>query len=149
MTENKSMYIKELTTIKEWTEAFPVMNQLRTHLNLNTYLELLTEAQEKENYKINALYNKGDIVAIIGFMPMTTLYYGRFIWVCDLVTDSAKRSRGYGEQLLTYTYEWAKENGYECVALSSGLQRKEAHRFYEGKMNYKKGSYVFKKNINH
>lgn len=148
MSENTSLYMRELTTEKEWTEAFPIMRQLRSHLDLNTYLELVTEAQEKENYKINALYDKGEIVAVIGFMPMTTLYYGRFIWVCDLVTESLKRSKGYGEKLLAFIHEWAKDNGYESVALSSGLQRTDAHRFYEKRMDYDKVSYVFKKNIN-
>lgn len=78
---------------------------------------------------------------------MITLYYGRFVWVCDLVTDNNKRSNGYGDKLLSYVHEWAKENGYQSVALSSGLQRTDAHRFYEEKMGYDKVSYVFKKNL--
>ena len=78
---------------------------------------------------------------------MITLYYGRFVWVCDLVTDKNKRSNGYGERLLSYVHKWAKENSYENVALSSGLQRADAHRFYEEKMGYDKVSYVFKKTL--
>lgn len=140
----KTPIIKELTTKNEVIQAFPVMKQLRTHLDENTYLELVAEAQDKEGYKMMALYDENEIVAVIGFQPMITLYYGRFIWVCDLVTDSNKRSKGYGEKLLTYVHNWAKDNNYESVALSSGLMRKDAHRFYEEKMDYKKVSYVFK-----
>lgn len=77
--------------------------------------------------------------------PLICRYIGEFIWVCDLVTDSTKRSKGYGEKLLAYVHEWAKANHYETVALSSGLQRTDAHRFYEEKMGYNKASYVFKK----
>ncbi len=76
---------------------------------------------------------------------MITLYYGRFVWVCDLVTDSSQRSNGYGERLLSYVHKWAKENDYESVVLSSGLKRIDAHRFYEKRMGYDKVSYVFKK----
>lgn len=139
--------IKEQTNKKEWTEAFAVMKQLRTHLDLETYLELVHEAQEKENYRMFALYDQDELAAVIGFMPMTTLYYGRFIWVCDLVTDAGKRSQGYGEKLLEYVEKWAIENGYENIALSSGLQRGDAHRFYETKMDYDRVSYVFKKGL--
>lgn len=78
---------------------------------------------------------------------MITLYYGRFVWVCDLVSDANVRSKGYGDKLLTYVQNWAKENHYESVALSSGLQRTDAHRFYEKKMGYDKVSFVFKKNL--
>ena len=84
--------IKELKTRNEIMEAFPVMSQLRTHIDETAYLELVSEAQEKEGYKMFALFDDNDLVAVIGFRPMITLYYGRFIWVCDLVTDVNKRS---------------------------------------------------------
>ena len=86
-----SLTIKELQSRNEIMEAFPVMRQLRTHLDESSYLELVSEAQEKEGYKMFALFDDNDIVAVIGFQPMITLYYGRFIWVCDLVTDANKR----------------------------------------------------------
>lgn len=139
--------IKELTNEKEWAEGFAIMKQLRVHLDLDEYLELVQEAQNKEHYRILALYDQAQMAALVGFMPMTTLYYGRFIWVCDLVTDDDKRSQGYGEKLLRYVEEWAKENSYTCVALSSGLQRRDAHRFYEETMAYDKVSFVYKKNL--
>jgi GNAT superfamily N-acetyltransferase len=138
--------IHELQSQEEILKAFPVMNQLRTHLDEKAYLDLVTEAKEKDMYRLFALYDQGEIVAVTGFKPMITLYYGRFVWVCDLVTDKDKRSNGYGEKLLSYVHEWAEENGYANVALSSGLKRNEAHRFYD-KMGYDKVSYVFKKNL--
>ncbi|MGN7287388.1 GNAT family N-acetyltransferase [Shouchella rhizosphaerae] len=136
--------IKELQSEKEILAAFPVVKQLRTHLDESEYLEFVIEAQGKDRYKMLALFEEDEIVAVIGFKPMVTLYYGRFVWVCDLVTDQKKRSKGYGEKLLTYVHEWAKNHHYEQVALSSGLQRESAHRFYEQKMDYEKVSYVFK-----
>ncbi len=139
-----TLLVKELRSQQEILKAFPIMNQLRTHLDEDTYLDLVLDAQKNDNYKMFALYDEGEIVALTGFKPMITLYYGRFVWVCDLVTDTNKRSKGYGEKLLTFVHEWAKEHSYESVALSSGLQRTDAHRFYEDRMNYEKLSYVFK-----
>ncbi|WP_449621034.1 GNAT family N-acetyltransferase [Robertmurraya sp. Marseille-Q9965] len=139
--------IKELKNEEEWKEAFLIMRQLRTHLNEDQFVELVKEATEKESYNIAALYDNEKIVAVTGFMPMITLYNGRFIWVCDLVTDSESRSKGYGKALLNYVHSWSKENGYNIVSLSSGLQRIDAHRFYENKMKYDKVSYVFLKKI--
>lgn len=139
--------IKELQTHDEIMKAFPVVRQLRTHLDENTYLEFIRMAQEKEGYKMFALFHGDHLVAVVGLQPMITLYYGKFIWICDLVTDQHRRSEGYGEKLLSYIHRWAKENGYESIALSSGLQRTEAHRFYQNKMNYDKVSYVFKRTL--
>jgi len=140
----ETISIKELTSQTDILEAFPVMKQLRTHLDLDMYLDLIMDAQENERYKLFALFKDDKIVAVTGFKPMITLYYGRFVWVCDLVTDQSMRSKGYGEKLLTFVHTWADQHHYQSVALSSGLQREDAHRFYEEKMNYEKVSFVFK-----
>jgi GNAT superfamily N-acetyltransferase len=139
--------IKQLNGEKEWLDAYPVMKQLRSHLNESGYLKLIKEASDTDGYKLAALYEKGTIVAVTGFMPMVTLYNGKFIWVCDLVTDAGARSIGHGKKLLMYVERWAKNNGYDIISLSSGLQRLDAHRFYEEKMDYKKTSYVYVKEL--
>ena len=110
-----TLLIKELQSQNEILEAFPVMKQLRTHLDEETYLDLVLEAKEKDRYKMFALIDGKEIVAVTGFKPMTTLYYGRFVWVCDLVTDTNKRSKGYGEKLLTYVHEWAKKTSMKVL----------------------------------
>lgn len=143
----KDYIIKELYSKSEILNAFPVMKQLRTHLDEIAYLDLVLDAQKNDHYKMFGLYEEGKIVAVTGFKPMITLYYGRFVWVCDLVTDQVQRSRGFGEKLLNFVHQWAQENGYGSVALSSGLHRKDAHRFYEEKMEYEKVSYVFKNTL--
>ncbi|MCR6098041.1 GNAT family N-acetyltransferase [Salipaludibacillus agaradhaerens] len=143
LTEN----VIEMTTCDDIIKTFPIMKQLRTHLDRDTYVALVEEAMADDQYRLVALFDNDKMVAVVGFKPMITLYYGRFVWVCDLVTDNASRSNGYGEKLLTYVEEWARAHSYEKVALSSGLQRTEAHRFYEKKMGYDKASYVFKKEL--
>lgn len=147
MVQTQSIEIKELITEKEWKEAFPVMSQLRTHLDEQSFLQLVREATLKEGYRMVALYQNKRIIAVTGFMPMITLYNGKFIWVCDLVTDKDSRSNGYGAILLEYIQNWSKENGYNIVSLSSGLQREDAHCFYENKMEYDRVSYVFLKRL--
>jgi len=142
-----TLTIKELHSKNEILEAYPVMKQLRAHLDENTYLELVLEAKEIDRYKMFALFDRDKVVAVTGFKPMTTLYYGRFVWVCDLITDHNYRSKGYGDKLLSSVHNWAKENNFESVALSSGLQRTDAHRFYTEKMKYDKVSYVFKASL--
>ncbi|WP_273833783.1 GNAT family N-acetyltransferase [Guptibacillus sedimenti] len=139
--------IKEMKTKQQWLEAFQVMQELRQHLDEKTYLDLVEEANQKDMYRLYALYDGDELVAVTGFKPMITLYYGRFVWVCDLVTSEQHRSKGYGEKLLTFVENWALENGYQSVALSSGVQKKEAHRFYKEKMSYDQVSFVFKKGL--
>lgn len=137
----------ELTEEKEFKAAFPLIRQLRTHLNEAAYLELIKEAVDINGYRMFGLIVDDQLAALTGFMPMTNLYDGRSIWVCDLVTDERERSKGYGEILLHFVQEWAADHGYEKVALSSGLKRTQAHRFYVEHMDYERASFVFKKDL--
>ncbi|MBL4930376.1 GNAT family N-acetyltransferase [Clostridium paridis] len=138
--------IREILNKEEMLKAFKVMKQLRPHLDEKEYFKL-TEDMKKEGYKLFGLFIEEKIVAITGFIKLTNLYYGKHVWVYDLVTDENERSKKYGETLLSYVAKWAKENDCKVVALSSGLQRVEAHRFYEEKMCFDKTSYTFKKDI--
>jgi GNAT superfamily N-acetyltransferase len=133
----------ELTTEEQWIQAYPIMNQLRTDLNLNTYLELLRD-MNKEGYRLIALIDKNHIVALAGIHMSINFYNQRYVFINDLVTDSSNRSKGYGEKLLNYIHDWARNKGAQYVSLESGIQRKTAHRFYEEKMNYDKWCYSFR-----
>ncbi|HVB49856.1 MAG TPA: GNAT family N-acetyltransferase [Burkholderiales bacterium] len=55
---------------------------------------------------------------------------GLHLYVDDLVTDEALRSRGIGRLLLAECERVARERGCRVLALDSGTQRREAHRFY-------------------
>lgn len=138
--------IQELTDKAQWLEAFPIMNQLRTDLTQRTYLELLEEMR-KDGYSLYALSIDNRIVSLAGLSWRVNFYNKRHVFIYDLVTDPAYRSSGYGEKLLSYIHNWAKENGAEYVALESGIQRDKAHRFYEEKLDYDKWCYSFRKTL--
>ena len=121
------------------------MHELRLHLDEAQYLDLIG-AMAQEGYRLFALRDENDaIVSLAGIAVLTNFYYGRHVWVYDLVTASAARSRGYGEQLLSFIEEFARAEKCAMVALASNLERTEAHRFYQQRMNYEKPSFVFKK----
>ncbi|OYD07318.1 GNAT family N-acetyltransferase [Paludifilum halophilum] len=144
--DHSDVRIVELTTEAEWRRAYPVMSELRPYLEEEGYLRLLREMR-KEGYRLFALLEGDEIAAVAGVTVWTTFYYGRHVFVYDLVTQSDRRSRGYGRKLLNHVERWAEERGCERVALSSNQARKEAHRFYEEKMGYRKPSYQFVKEL--
>jgi GNAT superfamily N-acetyltransferase len=57
-------------------------------------------------------------------------FAGRYLYVDDLVTDAAHRSRGAGKAMLARCAAIATELGCAELVLDSGVQRAEAHRFY-------------------
>ena len=47
-----NLTIKELQSRNEITKAFPVMRQLRTHLDESSYLNYLVKHKKEKEYKI-------------------------------------------------------------------------------------------------
>jgi len=138
--------IRELTKKEEWIEAFSLMKELRTHLDLDTYLSLLEEMRP-QGYRLFALKENGRLVALAGVAVMTNLYNGRYLFIFDLVTKEEERSKGHGAELARYLEKFAWDQGCRLVELTSGVQRKDAHRFYEEKMGYLRSSWVFRKKL--
>lgn len=143
---NDMTKILELKSNDEWLKAFPVMNQLRTDLTKDSYIDLLTEMR-KQGYRLFALYEEDKIVCVAGVTFKVNFYNKRHLYIYDLVTDSSYRSKGYGHKLLEFIHQWAKDNGAEYVALESATQRTDAHRFYEDNFNYDKWCYSFRKQL--
>jgi predicted N-acetyltransferase YhbS len=52
-------------------------------------------------------------------------------WLTTLVVDSQLAGQGIGKQLVRAAEEWAREAGATRLSLTSGVQRTEAHAFYE------------------
>jgi GNAT superfamily N-acetyltransferase len=53
-------------------------------------------------------------------------------WLTALVVAAEARGRGVGRALVRAAEEWAAAQGAVKVAVTSGAQRADAHRFYEG-----------------
>lgn len=140
------MNIRELLSDEDFDAAYPVMHELRDHLDKAKYLELLTEMR-KEGYRMIAAEDDGAIVALAGIGTGVNFYYGHYMWVYDLITAESGRSKGYGLALLQHLEEMARAEGCENIALSSAHFRKDAHRFYEDKAAMDNSGYVFVKKL--
>src|SRR4030095_388871 len=109
--------------------CFPVMQQLRTHLEQQDFLSKVRR-QQLEGYRLVYLEDDGSVRAVAGFRVVENLASVGMLYVDDLVTDSAWRSRGYGKALLNWLIEQARREQCQFLDLDSGVQRFDAHRFY-------------------
>lgn len=110
-------------------ECFPVMFQLRPHLEQAKFVEQV-RYQMKEGYQLAFLQVNGLTIAVVGFRIYTCLSLGKFLYIDDLVVEESKRSQGYGQQLFQWLIEYAKNHNCKYLSLDSGVQRFQAHRFY-------------------
>jgi len=124
------MTIRVATTDTEITACYRVMRELRPHIAEEQFLPRV-RGQERAGYRLAYIQESTGVVAVAGFRVGENLAWGRFLYVDDLVVLPGHRSKGYGARLLSWLKERAAMEGCEQLHLDSGIQRKEAHRFYE------------------
>jgi GNAT superfamily N-acetyltransferase len=117
------------TTDAEIASAYPVMRQLRPHLEEASFVETV-RAAERLGLRLVLHCDAGRVVAVAGFRLLEQLKAGLVLYVDDLVTDEAARSKGHGDTLLHWLIAYAREQGCKAFELDSGVHRHGAHRFY-------------------
>lgn len=110
--------------------CFPVLRQLRTQLKDEEAFLAQLERQAAQGYRLACVEEGGAVRAVAGFRVGETFFAGRWLYVDDLVTDGAQRSKGYGRALMDFLKAYALERGCSELHLDSGVQRAEAHAFY-------------------
>ncbi len=125
------MHIKFAETPEDTTECFPLMNELRPHLTLDTFL-IQVERLRHSGYQLIYLDDNG-IKALAGIRIGEWLHTGKYLEIEELVTTEGCRSQGYGGYLFDWIKNYAVEMDCNQVRLVSGVKRMDAHRFYESK----------------
>lgn len=124
------MPIRIATSDDEIAACYPVMQALRPQVAQNEFVGRVRR-QQGAGYRLAFIEEAGDVLAVAGFRIGENLAWGRFLYVDDLVTLPAFRSMGYGARLLGWLKACAAQEGCQQMHLESGVQRREAHRFYE------------------
>lgn len=70
------------------------------------------------------------VAGIAVFRILEKTFTGRELYCDDLVTDEKQRSTGVGRALIAYLEKVGRERRCDMLALDSGTQRQQAHKFY-------------------
>lgn len=135
------MSVRVAETDAEIDGCFAVMRQLRPHLTPESF-RARVRSQQRQGYRLAWLEAEGRPVAVAGYRLSESLADGPHLYVDDLVTDEAARSRGHGARLLRWLVERARAAGCVQLQLASALWRADAHRFYE-REGLERRSYTF------
>ena len=123
------MQVRIAETDAELQACYPVMAELRPHVTAAEFVERVRR-QSAQGYAIAFVEEAGEVQAVAGFRLIEKLSSGLHVYVDDLVTRSAARSRGHGRALLDWLLSHARAQGCRALELDSGVQRFDAHRFY-------------------
>ncbi len=121
--------VEHVETDEAIAACYDVMAELRPNVSRAEFLPVI-RALQADGLRLACIRADGRVVAVGGYRLSTNLFYGRHLYVDDLVTSDSERSKGYGKELLAWLRALAVENDCDAFHLDSGVQRKRAHQFY-------------------
>ncbi|MFZ4828441.1 MAG: GNAT family N-acetyltransferase [Phototrophicaceae bacterium] len=124
------MDIQALQTAEMIVMAFDAFVELRPYLTDADRFTQQVLHQQQEGYRLFAILEGEEVVSCVGLRILTTLAWGKIVYIDDLITKSSHRGKGYGHALLDYAIKYAHEHGCAQVHLDSGYTRNTAHRVY-------------------
>ncbi|GAB3802894.1 GNAT family N-acetyltransferase [Humibacter antri] len=122
--------IKIARTIAQARTCFPVFAELRPHLDEESFLDRW-QVQARAGYEIAYVQDdEGVVVAAAGYREMTTMAWGRILYLDDLIARSDHVGTGLGTALLRYLQDETRRRGCDELHLDTGYTRHAAHRSY-------------------
>ena len=122
--------MKIVETEQELRACYPVMKELRPHLPSEDAFVAQIMRQYEQHYRILAVWDEGEVVALAGYRYQENTVYGRFLYVDDLIAAEQHRSRRWGALLLAKLTVFAQESQCARLVLDTGLTNVLAQRFY-------------------
>jgi GNAT superfamily N-acetyltransferase len=113
-----------------WDVAFPVLAQLRPHLDRPGFDAVHATGATQGLRYTEACDETERCLGVAGWRVVDTTSVVRKLYVDDLVVDASARSAGVGAALLSHLEDRGRAAGCRVLELDSGHQRVDAHRFY-------------------
>jgi GNAT superfamily N-acetyltransferase len=124
------MNVKTLKSSDEISRVFDIFLELRPHLKCkDSFIKQVME-QQREGYEVIAIEENRNFLACIGFRFLTTLSWGKIMYIDDFITKEKTRGKGCGRILLDYVIKIAKDKKCDAVHLDTGYTRHIAHKVY-------------------
>lgn len=122
--------VRTLTGEAQLRAVWPLVSQLRPEFDADRFVAQMLR-QIGDGCHATVLFDGAGVPrAFACWRVLEMLAVGRHVYVDDLVTDVAARSRGYGKAMLDWLKAEAFRLGCVRLQLDSGTQRRDAHAFY-------------------
>ena len=125
------MMLREIVSPADLEVAFPVIKELRPHLDFAGYISLYESAKVRDDYKLVSFFEENRCLAVMGYRILFDFVHGKHLYIDDLVVTSSLRSKGIGKQFLDYAEDEARKLQCQGLRLCTGVENEAGKRFYE------------------
>ena len=82
-------------------------------------------------YECIGVYNEDELIGICGIWILNKLYVGKHIEPDNVFIKEAYRSKGVGELMMDWMFDYAREIGCEGSEVNCYVKNEKAVKFYE------------------
>lgn len=110
--------------------CFDLMHKLRQNLSSADDFVGYWERQRRRGYRLAAQFQGEVPVILAGFRIRENLVHGRYLYVDDLIADSAVRNQGGGTIMMQHLIATANAKRCTKILLDTPVSNVGAQRFY-------------------
>lgn len=125
MGEIREAMVKDASSIAEIS-----INTLGYQCDSNL-VERRMKEMDSNTQKVFVAVENNVVVGFVHVELYQLLYQPDLANVLGLAVREDMQKKGFGKKLMQYVERWAQEMNCNAVRLNSGMQRKEAHKFYK------------------
>ena len=122
------------------------MCELRPHVNKESFISRYDRALSMDECTIVGAFELGNCIALMGYRILYDYAHGKNLYIDDLVTSEAHRSKGLGKKLMEFAEKEAERLGCSYIRLCTGVNNTGARKFYE-RYGLQSPSVVYKKKL--
>lgn len=120
--------LNELGAVINKYVSFDPDNEMAHILGTKNYDKVM----KNKNIRVFVLEDKKRIIAVASyFILIDFITASKFAHIDDFVVTNEERGKGYGTRLMKGILQYSKEHHINTVKLTSSIQLKKAHKFYE------------------
>jgi len=122
----------------------PLLNKLGSEGVSEELLIERTLEMAQQNYECVGIYDGEKLMGACGMWFQTRHYAGRSLEVDHVIIDEAYRSKGIGNKLMEFVYDYAEKKTCNWVELNTYVSNFPSHKFYYNQGFVAKGYHFVK-----
>ncbi len=123
------MYTIKIIEENEISSILPYLKMLNEKTDEAILVSRLKEMME-HNYKCVGVYDNEKLIGITGFWVLYKHYVGKHIEPDNVIIHPDYRSKGIGELMMNWLYQYAKDEGCLAVELNCYVSNHKGVRFW-------------------
>lgn len=121
--------IREARSDPDYHRAFPIIQQLLPHLDMQTYAQRIFVARAT-GYRVFVGELGTEMIGMIGMISNHNLHDGFTTYIEHVVIDEKHHGKGYGTKLIKFAEKRAREEGCKLIELDTDIGAEGAERLY-------------------